>query len=47
MTSEALKQENNKIKSNIIKTFKFSLVLRTHENTVFITLDDKIYGVHY
>ena len=27
-----------------MKTFKFSLVLRTHENTdVFITLDDNIY----
>ena len=30
-----------------MKTFKFSLVLRTHENTdVFITLDDNIYGIH-
>ena len=30
-----------------MKTFKFSLVLRTHENTdVFITLDDSIYGIH-
>ena len=30
-----------------MKTFKFSLVLRTCENTnVFITLDDNIYGIH-
>ena len=30
-----------------MKTFKFSLVLRTRENTdVFITLDDNIYGNH-
>ena len=30
-----------------MKTFKFSLVLRTHENTdVFISLDDNIYGIH-
>ena len=30
-----------------MKTFKFSLVLRTRENTdVFITLDDNIYGIH-
>ena len=30
-----------------MKTFKFSLMLRTHENTdVFITLDDNIYGIH-
>ena len=30
-----------------MKTSKFSLVLRTRENTdVFITLDDKIYGIH-
>ena len=30
-----------------MKTFKFSLVLRTHENTdVFITLDDNIYDIH-
>ena len=30
-----------------MKTFKFSLVLCTHENTdVFITLDDNIYGIH-
>ena len=29
-----------------MKTFKFSLVLRTRENTdVFITLDDNIYGI--
>ena len=30
-----------------MKTFKFSLVLRTRENlNVFITLDDNIYGIH-
>ena len=30
-----------------MKTFKFSLVLRTRENTdVFITLDDNVYGIH-
>ena len=30
-----------------MKTFKFSLVLRTRQNTdVFITLDDNIYGIH-
>ena len=30
-----------------MKTFKFSLVLRTRENTdIFITLDDNIYGIH-
>ena len=30
-----------------MKTFKFSLVLRTRENTdVFITLDDNMYGIH-
>ena len=30
-----------------MKTFKFSLVLRTRENTdVFITLVDNIYGIH-
>ena len=30
-----------------MKTFEFSLVLRTRENTdVFITLDDNIYGIH-
>ena len=30
-----------------MKTFKFSLVLRTREYTdVFITLDDNIYGIH-
>ena len=29
-----------------MKTFKFSLVLHTCENTdVFITLDDNIYGI--
>ena len=31
-----------------MKTFKFSLVLRTRENTdVFITLDENIYGIHH
>ena len=30
-----------------MKTFKFSLVLHTHENTdVFITLDENIYGIN-
>ena len=30
-----------------MKTFKFSLVLRTRENSdVFISLDDNIYGIH-
>ena len=30
-----------------MKTFKFSLVLSTRENTdVFIILDDNIYGIH-
>ena len=30
-----------------MKTFKFSLVLRTRENIdVFISLDDNIYGIH-
>ena len=30
-----------------MKTFKFSLVLRTRESTdVFITLDENIYGIH-
>ena len=30
-----------------MKTFKYSLVLRTRENTdVFISLDDNIYGIH-
>ena len=30
-----------------MKTFKFSLALRTRENTdVFITLDKNIYGIH-
>ena len=30
-----------------MKTFRFSLVLRTRENTdVFISLDDNIYGIH-
>ena len=30
-----------------MKTLKFSLVLRTRENTdVFITLDNSIYGIH-
>ena len=29
-----------------MKTFEFSLVLRTRENTdIFITLDDNIYGI--
>ena len=33
--------------SRVMKTFKFSLVLRTREkNDVFITLDDNIYGIH-
>ena len=33
--------------SRVMKTFKFSLVLRTRENTdVFITLDGNIYGIH-
>ena len=33
--------------SRVMKTLKFSLVLRTRENTdVFITLDDNIYGIH-
>ena len=36
-----------KFLSRVMKTFKFSLVLRTRENTdVFITLDDNIYGIH-
>ena len=30
-----------------MKTFKFSFVLRTRENTdVFISLNDNIYGIH-
>ena len=30
-----------------MKTLKFLLVLRTHENTdVFISLDDNIYDIH-
>ena len=29
-----------------MKTFKVSLV-RTRENTVFITLDENIYGIHH
>ena len=30
-----------------MKIFKFSLLLRTRENTdVFITLDDNVYGIH-
>ena len=30
-----------------MKTFKFSLVLSTRENTnVYITLNDNIYGIH-
>ena len=33
--------------SRVMKTLKFSLVLRTRENTdVFITFDDNIYGIH-
>ena len=36
-----------KFSSRVMKMFKFSLVLRTRENTdVFITLDDNIYGIH-
>ena len=36
-----------KFSSRVMKTFKFSLVLRTRENTdVFITLDDNIYDIH-
>ena len=36
-----------KSSSRVMKTFKFSLVLRTRENTdVFISLDDNIYGIH-
>ena len=32
----------------VIKTFKFSLVFRTRENTdVFITLDENISGIHF
>ena len=31
----------------ILKTFTFSLVLRTRENTdIFITLDENIFGIH-
>ena len=31
-----------------MKTFKFSLVLRTRENTdVFITRDERIYSIHH
>ena len=31
-----------------MKTFKFSLALRTRKNTdVFITLDENIYGIHH
>ena len=38
---------HKKFSSRVMKTFKFSLVLRTRENTdVFITLDDNIYGIH-
>ena len=30
-----------------MKTFKFSLVLRAHENSdVFVTLDENMYGIH-
>ena len=36
-----------KLSSSVMKTFKFSLMLRIHENTdVFITLDENIYGIH-
>ena len=35
------------ISSRVMKTFKFSLVLRTRENTdVFILYDDNVYGIH-
>ena len=38
---------HKKFSSRVMKTFKFSLMLRTLENTdVFITLDDNIYGIH-
>ena len=38
---------HKKFSSRVMKTFIFSLVLRTRENTdVFITLDDNIYGIH-
>ena len=38
---------HNYFSSRVMKTFKFSLVLRTRENTnVFISLDDNIYGIH-
>ena len=50
MPSEAHIVINNKIEtllSRVMKTFEFSLVLRTRENTdVFITLDENIYGFH-
>ena len=36
---------HKKLSSRVIKTFKFSLVLRTREN-VFITLDENINGIH-
>ena len=36
-----------KLSSSVMKTFKFSLMLRIHENTdVFITLDENIYGIY-
>ena len=36
-----------KFSSPIMRTFNFSLVLRTRENIeVFITLDENIYGIH-
>ena len=36
-----------KFSSRVKKTFKFSLVVRTRENTdVFISLGDNIYGIH-
>ena len=36
-----------KFSSRVMKTFTFSLLLRTRENTdVFITLDENIFGIH-
>ena len=38
---------HKRFSSRVMKTFIFSLVLRTRENTdVFITLDENIYGIH-
>ena len=38
---------HKKFSSRVMKTFKFSLVLCTRENTdIFITFDDNIYGIH-